>query len=163
MPITLSSDRPLTKYNQGYNLIVNDWLVKSKLADNFTGMGPICKRLLTIMYAYFAQMNLLSLKSPFPRVNIEHFRFFRSQYYCRMHPGNRQTINSSPPGQNGRHFADDMFKRIFVNENIWISSKSSLKYISWGLIDKMSALVQIMTWCCSGDMLPQFTDAYMRH
>ena len=33
------------------------------------------------------------------------------------------SVNSSPPGQNGRHFADNMFKRIFVNENIWISNK----------------------------------------
>ena len=27
-------------------------------------------------------------------------------------------VNSSPPGQNGRHFADDMFKCIFLNGNI---------------------------------------------
>ena len=30
-------------------------------------------------------------------------------------------IESSPPGQNGRHFADDTFKRIFLNENAKIS------------------------------------------
>ena len=36
-------------------------------------------------------------------------------------------LNSYPPGQNGHHFADDMFKRIFLNENIWISNKISLK------------------------------------
>ena len=30
-------------------------------------------------------------------------------------------INSFPPGQNGRHFADDMFEPIFVNENVRIS------------------------------------------
>ena len=28
--------------------------------------------------------------------------------------------------QNGRHFADDIFKRIFLNENVWISPKISL-------------------------------------
>ena len=27
-------------------------------------------------------------------------------------------VNSSPPGQNGRHFADDTFRCIFVNENL---------------------------------------------
>ena len=27
-------------------------------------------------------------------------------------------FNSSSPGQNGGHFADDMFKRIFLSENI---------------------------------------------
>ena len=78
-------------------------------------------------------------------------------------------INSSPPGQNGRHFADDMFKCIFLNENIWISNEISLKYIPRGLIDNMSALVQIMAWHHPGDkplsepMLTQFPDAYMRH
>ena len=79
------------------------------------------------------------------------------------------SFNWSPPGQNGRHFADDMFKRIFLNENIWISNKISLKYVPWGLIDNMAALVQIMAWRRPGHtplfepMLTQFTDAYMRH
>ena len=78
-------------------------------------------------------------------------------------------FNSSPPGQNGRHFADDMFKRIFLNENIWILNKISLKYVPWGLIDNMSALVQIMAWRRPGykplfePMLIQFTNAYMQH
>ena len=30
--------------------------------------------------------------------------------------------------ENGRYFQDDIFKRIFVNENIWISIKISLKF-----------------------------------
>ena len=34
-----------------------------------------------------------------------------------------QWVNSSHPKQNGRHFADDMFLRIFLNENIWIKKK----------------------------------------
>ena len=34
-----------------------------------------------------------------------------------------KAVNSSPPGQNGRHFADDMFKRIFLNESICILNK----------------------------------------
>ena len=29
-------------------------------------------------------------------------------------------INTLRPKQNGRHFADDIFKWIFLNENIWI-------------------------------------------
>ena len=77
-------------------------------------------------------------------------------------------LNSNPAGQNGRHFADDISKRIFLNENIWISNKIYLKCVPWGLIDNMSALVQIMAWRRPGDkpsskpMLIQFTDAYMR-
>ena len=29
-------------------------------------------------------------------------------------------LNSSPPGQNGRHFADDIFRCNFVNEKFCI-------------------------------------------
>ena len=36
--------------------------------------------------------------------------------------------------QNGRHFADDIFKRIFFNENVWISITFSLKFVPKGPI-----------------------------
>ena len=36
------------------------------------------------------------------------------------------------PRQNGRYFADDISKCIFLNENIWISVKISLKFIANG-------------------------------
>ena len=32
-------------------------------------------------------------------------------------------FNSSPPGQNGRHFADDIYGFIFVNEEFYILIK----------------------------------------
>ena len=32
-----------------------------------------------------------------------------------------QLLNTLRPRQNGRHFPDDIFKWIFVNENAWIS------------------------------------------
>ena len=48
-------------------------------------------------------------------------------------------VNSSPLGQNGRHFTDDIFKHIFLNEKFWISNKLSWKYVPWGLVDIMSA------------------------
>ena len=76
-------------------------------------------------------------------------------------------LTHPPPGQNGRHFTDDMFKYIYFNENIWILNKISLKYVPWGLIDNMSALVQIMAWCHPGGkplsepMLTQLTDTYV--
>ena len=34
----------------------------------------------------------------------------------------------NPLRPNGQHFADDNFKRIFFNENVWISIKISLKF-----------------------------------
>ena len=52
---------------------------------------------------------------------------------------------------NGQHFADDIFKRIFFNENVWISNKISLRFIHNGPIYNIAALVQIMAWRCPGD------------
>ena len=50
-------------------------------------------------------------------------------------------------------FADDSSKYIFLNENVWIPIKISLKFVPNGLINKIQALVQIVAWYCSGDML----------
>ena len=60
-------------------------------------------------------------------------------------------LNTLRPRQNGRHLADDIFKCIFRNENVWISINISLKVVSMGLIDNIPALVQIMAWRRSGD------------
>ena len=55
------------------------------------------------------------------------------------------------PRQNGHHFADDIFKCIFLNENIWILIKISLKIVPKALVNKIPALIQIMAWHRSGD------------
>ena len=55
-------------------------------------------------------------------------------------------LNTLRARQNGRHFADDMFKCIFVNENVWIPIKISLKFVPQGPINNIPALVQIMAW-----------------
>ena len=54
-------------------------------------------------------------------------------------------LNTLRPRQNGRYFADDIFKCIFLNENAWISLKISLKFVPKVRIDNIPALVQIMT------------------
>ena len=59
-------------------------------------------------------------------------------------------LNTLRRKQNGHHFADDTFKSIFFNENVWISTKISLKFCSQGPINNISALVQIMAWHCAG-------------
>ena len=53
--------------------------------------------------------------------------------------------------QNEQHFADDIFKRIFFNENVWVSIKMSLKVLPKGPINNIPALVRIMAWRRSGD------------
>ena len=60
-------------------------------------------------------------------------------------------MNTLRPRQNGRHFADDIFKCIFLNENAWISLKISLKFVPKVRINYIPALVQIMAWHRPGD------------
>ena len=64
-----------------------------------------------------------------------------------------QWVNSLRPRQNGRLFADDTFKRIFLKKNIRISTKNSLKFVPNGLINNIPALVLIMAWHRPGDKL----------
>ena len=45
------------------------------------------------------------------------------------------------PTQNGRHSADDIFKCIFFNENVWIPIKISLKFVPKGSINNIPVLV----------------------
>ena len=59
----------------------------------------------------------------------------------------RISVNTLRPRQDGRHFPDDLFKCIFLNENVWISLKVWLKFP----INNVPALVQIMAWRRSGD------------
>ena len=51
------------------------------------------------------------------------------------------TINSSPPGQNGRNFTDDVFKWISMNENFCILIWISLSFVPKGPIENNPALV----------------------
>ena len=52
-------------------------------------------------------------------------------------------INQLRPRQKGRRFADDTLKRIFLNENVRISIKISMKFVPKGPINNIPALVQI--------------------
>ena len=50
-------------------------------------------------------------------------------------------ISTHLPGQNGRHFTDDIFSCIFVNEKFCILIKISLKFVPEGPIDNDPALI----------------------
>ena len=60
-------------------------------------------------------------------------------------------VNTLRPWQNGRHFADNIIKCIFVNENVWISIRISLEFVPTGPINHIPALVQILAWCRPGN------------
>ena len=63
----------------------------------------------------------------------------------------------------------DIFQYIFLNENVLMSLKFSLKFVPKVRINNNPVLVQIMAWHRPGDkllsepMLTQFTDSYMRN
>ena len=58
--------------------------------------------------------------------------------------GQSPIVNTSRLRQKGSHFAEDTLKRIFLNENVRISLKISLKFVHKGQINNIPALVQIM-------------------
>ena len=60
-------------------------------------------------------------------------------------------LNTLRPRRNWQHLADDIFKRIFFNENVRISINNSLKFVPKGPINNIPALVQIMAWRRPGD------------
>ena len=47
------------------------------------------------------------------------------------------SIKTLRPRQNGRHFADDVFKCIFLKENVWLSPKILLKFVPDGPINNI--------------------------
>ena len=59
--------------------------------------------------------------------------------YCRYFQAGRLRKNCC-------HFTDGIFKCIFVNENVWIWLKISLKIVPKVRINNIPTLVQIMAW-----------------
>ena len=65
-------------------------------------------------------------------------------------PSSLRSVNTLRPRHNGRRFADDTFKRIFLND-VKIPIEISLKFVPKGAISNIPALVQIMAWRRPGD------------
>ena len=65
--------------------------------------------------------------------NITHF-VFQNSFQTSL-------VKSSLPGQNGRHFVDDIFRHIFMNEKLCILIKDWLKFVPRVPIDNNPALV----------------------
>ena len=85
----------------------------------------------------FHQNDNISVSVNTNGTNDLHFNeIFQTLSYCSLTVGSwchvtSQTLvnNTLRPRQCGRHFADDILKCIFLNENIWISIKISLKSV----------------------------------
>ena len=68
-----------------------------------------------------------------------------------MSPCDNGAINILRPRRNGRHFPDDIFKWIFLNENVWISINVSLKFVPRGPINNIPTFVEVTAWRRPGD------------
>ena len=62
-----------------------------------------------------------------------------------------ETLNTLRPRQNGRHFTDNIFKCILLNETVWISIITSLKFAPKSQVDNIPTVVQIMAWWQPGN------------
>ena len=77
------------------------------------------------------------------------------------------SVNTLRPRQNGHHFPEDIFKWIFLNENVWISINISWKFVPKGPITSnigsgnglAPTRRQAIIWTNGG----KITDAYMQH
>ena len=116
-------------------------------------------------FAAFAHIHICTLKR---QTSLDIF-LLHWNYYGYSPLTTSICLNSSPLGQNGRHFADESFRWVFMNEKFCILIRISLKVIPKGPIEDNPALAQIMAWRHTGDKplsepkLIQFIDACMRH
>ena len=60
-------------------------------------------------------------------------------------------LNTLRPRRNGSDFADDIFKCVFLNENVSIPIKISLKFVPNHSMDNIPALVEIIAGRQTGD------------
>ena len=60
-------------------------------------------------------------------------------------------INTLRQRQDGRHFADYIFKCIFLNENVWTPIEISQTFVPKGPVNNIPAFVQIKVWRWPGD------------
>ena len=77
--------------------------------------------------------------------------YVRIKRWCQDTARMNKCFNTLRPRQNGRHFADGIFKGIFLNENVLIPIKFSMKFVPKGPINNIPALFQIMVWRRPGD------------
>ena len=66
--------------------------------------------------------------------------------------GSDLSFHTLRPRQRGRHFADDTFRHISLNEDVRNSIEISMNFVPKEPINHIPALVQIMAWRRPGDM-----------
>ena len=131
--------------NTSYEFIMNDCITTTKQSTTkpcayFLGYTVLTLRLIGLLLGGIHR----SIESPHKRPSIREkvpWRDPDSGIYLLC------LLNTLRQRRYRQHFADDIFKHIFVNENIWISIKVTLKFaVSKGPIYNIPAWVPIMAW-----------------
>ena len=108
-----------------YNLDMENTIIHNKTHDM---LPSISSTILHVRYSEHANWKSVQ-SSPIWRYQCQHF----------------EAETKWPP------FSRQHFKCIFLNENVWISIKISLRFLPKGPINNIPALVQIMAWRRPGD------------
>ena len=111
------------------------------LESNFTDSAPDITSKFASEYLFFSHMagaNELSYSVIPMAGHVVGISFLSSLFDLIM-----ICLNTLRPRQNGRHFADNMFKCIFLNEYVWILNEISPKFVPKGSINNNPALFQI--------------------
>ena len=78
-------------------------------------------------------------------------RFNKEMYDNIMNvSGYNSIITTLKPRQSGPYFHDDIFKCVFLNENVWISIENSPNFVAKGPVNNIPVLFQIMAWRLTG-------------
>ena len=131
-------------------LILNPYRVKSRLRFDWlaalifcTGHGSALRKIAKFGNDLTIEMEVMD------ELDLGRFQFRMS--FGKPHHGATAPLKHIEVGQNGCHFPDDIFKCIFLNENVLISIKISPKFVPKGPMNNIPVLVQIMAWHRPGD------------
>ena len=112
------------------------------------------------MYIFYGMLSLICSPTLYP-ISLNHCLKLKAKMsvcihnfisnYLLIYAINSTLVNTLRPRQNGRHVPDNIFKYIFLNENVWTSIKIPMKFVPKGPINNIPALFQIMAWCRPGD------------
>ena len=102
------------------------------------------------------QRQINATKVPWCRIIVysmkyEHYLLCCVLLWLYFHWSMFHVVNTLRPRQNGHHFANNIFKCIFMDEKFYILLRISLKFVPKGSIENKPALVQLMAWCWPGD------------
>ena len=122
-------------------------------ADNLWGSGSwICVNVNMLSYKYMdpyvkdkmvSQLLIFNMGIPIPGKNGLYIKTGPWKQYCHCR---LPWVNTLRPEQNGRYFADNMFKWINLPNSTCILIQISLKFIFAGSIVRELALDQVMAW-----------------